>query len=38
MPAYRFYETDRVIPKPGFVRISVYDLLGREITALVNEQ
>ncbi len=26
------------IPKSGFVKITVFDLLGREITALVNEQ
>ncbi|MBN8586045.1 MAG: T9SS type A sorting domain-containing protein [Ignavibacteria bacterium] len=26
------------IPKSGFVKITVYDLLGREITTLVNEQ
>lgn len=26
------------IPKSGFVKITVYDLLGREVTNLVNEQ
>ena len=26
------------IPKTGFVKITVYDLLGREVTSLVNEQ
>lgn len=26
------------LPKPGFVRMIVYDLLGREITQLVNQQ
>lgn len=26
------------LPQPGIVRLTVYDLVGREVTTLVNEQ